>query len=142
MCDVSKKAGACTPKNLKETKLADIVEAAIRCHLDAVAELEQRTLQVWDEKTAARRVAIDRQMAEEERRLSRSMTLLEGLYAQLVEGVIDRDEYLSMKEHYQKEYLKTKERYDALNNEAQDLLRCGQPTPCLKPAARSIRPKC
>ena len=124
-----KKAGACTPKNLKETKLADIVEATIRCHLDAVAELEQRTLQVWNEKTAARRVAIDRQMAEEERRLSRNMTLLEGLYAQLVEGVIDRDEYLSMKEHYQKEYLKTKERYDALNNEAQDLLRCGPANP-------------
>ena len=124
-----KKAGACTPKNLKETKLADIVEATIRCHLDAVAELEQRTLQVWNEKTAARRVAIDRQMAEEERRLSRNMTLLEGLYAQLVEGVIDRDEYLSMKEHYQKEYLKTKERCDALNNEAQDLLRCGPANP-------------
>ena len=137
-----KKAGACTPKNLKETKLADIVEAAIRCHLDAVAELEQRTLQVWDEKTAARRVAIDRQMAEEERRLSRSMTLLEGLYAQLVEGVIDRDEYLSMKEHYQKEYLKTKERYDALNNEAQDLLRCGPANPMFEASARSIRPKC
>ena len=124
-----KKAGACTPKNLKETKLLEVVEATIRCHLDAVAELEQRTLQVWNEKTAARRVAIDRQMAEEERRLSRNMTLLEGLYAQLVEGVIDRDEYLSMKEHYQKEYLKTKERYDALNNEAQDLLRCGPANP-------------
>lgn len=124
-----KKAGACTPKNLKETKLTDIVEATIRCHLDAVAELEQRTHQAWDEKTAARRMTIDRQMAEEERRLSRNMTLLEGLYAQLVEGVIERDEYLSMKEHYQKEYLKTKERYDALNNEAQDLLRCGPANP-------------
>ena len=124
-----KKAGACTPKNLKETKLADIVEATIRCHLDAVAELEQRTLQVWDEKTAVWRTSIERQMAEEERRLSRNMTLLEGLYAQLVDGVIERDEYLSMKEHYQSEYIKAKVRYDALKGEAQDLLHCGPANP-------------
>ena len=48
-------------------------------------------------------------MAEEERRLSRNTTLLEGLYAQLVDGVIERDEYLSMKEHYQSEYLKQRD---------------------------------
>ena len=124
-----KKAGACTPKNLKESKLLEVVEATIRCHLDAVAELEQRSLQVWDEKTAVRRTSIERQMAEEERRLSRNMTLLEGLYAQLVDGVIERDEYLSMKEHYQSEYLKAKERYDALKGEAQDLLHCGPANP-------------
>lgn len=124
-----KKANACTPKNLKETKLAEVVESTIRCHLDAVAELEQRCLQVWDEKTAVRRISIERQMAEEERRLSRNMALLEGLYAQLVDGVIDRDEYLSMKEHYQAEYLKAKERYDVLNGEAQNLLHCGPANP-------------
>ena len=125
----TKKAGACTPKNLKETKLEEVVEATIQCHLAAVAELEQRSLQVWDEKTAERRMAIERQMAEEERQLSRSMILLEGLYAQLVEGVIERDEYLSLKEHYQKEYLKAKERSDSLNKEAQDLLHCGPANP-------------
>ena len=57
------------------------------------------------------------------------MTLLEGLYAQLVDGVIERDEYLSMKEHYQSEYIKAKERYDALKGEAQDLLHCGPANP-------------
>ena len=124
-----KKAGACTPKNLKESKLLEVVEATIRCHLDAVAELEQRSLQVWDEKTAVWRTSIERQMAEEERRLSRNMTLLEGLYAQLVDGVIERDEYLSMKEHYQSEYIKAKERYDAMKGEAQDLLHCGPANP-------------
>ncbi len=124
-----KKAGACTPKNLKESKLVEVVVDTIRCHLDAVAELEQRILQVWDEKTYVRRTSIERQMAEEERCLSRNMALLEGLYAQLVDGVIERGEYLSMKEHYQSEYLKAKERYDALNGEAQDLLRCGPANP-------------
>ena len=105
------------------------MEATIRCHLKAVAELERRSLQVWDEKTADRRMSIERQMAEEERCLSRNMTLLEGLYAQLVDGVIERDEYLSMKAHYQAEYLKAKERYDALKGEAQDLLYCGPANP-------------
>ena len=124
-----KKAGACTPKNLKESKLAEVVAATIRCHLDAVAELEQRCFQFWDEKTAVRRMSIERQMAEEERQLSRNMTLLEGLYAQLVGGVIERDEYLSMKEHYQSEYSKAKERYDALSREAQDIMNCGPANP-------------
>jgi len=124
-----KKAGACTPKNLKEVKLLEVVEATIRCHLDAVAELEQQVTQVWDEKTSAQRASIGRQMSEEERRLSRSMTLLEGLYTRLVEGVIDRDEYLSMKEHYQAEYQETKERYDALKKQEQDILRCGPANP-------------
>lgn len=54
---------------------------------------------------------------------------MEGLYAQLVEGVIEREEYLSMKEHYQAEYLKAKERYDALNGEARELLDCGPANP-------------
>ena len=74
-----------------------------------MAELEQRSLQVWDKKAVAWRMSIERQMAEEERRLSRNTTLLEGLYAQLVDGVIERDEYLSMKEHYQSEYLKQRD---------------------------------
>ena len=74
-------------------------------------------------------MSLERQMAEEERYLSRNMTLLEGLYAQLVEGVIEREEYLSMKEHYQAEYLKAKERYDALNGEARELLDCGPANP-------------
>lgn len=130
LCATSvKKANACTPKNLKESKLAEVVETTIRCHLDAVAKLEQRSLRVWDEKTVAQRSLLEQQMAEEERRLSRNMTLLEGLYAQLVDGVIERDEYLSMKEHYQSEYLKAKERHDALNGEAQDLRRCGPANP-------------
>ena len=124
-----KKAGACTPKNLKEVKLLEVVEATIRCHLDAVAELEQQVTQVWDEKTCAQRASIGRQMSEEERRLSRSMTLLEGLYARLVEGIIERDEYLSMKEHYQAEYQETKERYDALKKQEQDILRFGPANP-------------
>ena len=124
-----KKAGACTPKNLKETKLAEVVEDTVRCHLNAVAELERRCLQVWDEKTTARRLSIERKMAEEERCLSRNMTLLEGLYAQLVDGVIERDEYLSMKEHYQAEYLKARGRYDELAKAAQDILCCGPSNP-------------
>ena len=124
-----KKADACTPKNLKESKLMEVVEATIRCHLEAVAELERRSLQVWDEKTVARRMSIERQMAEEERCLSRNMTLLEGLYAQLVDGVIERDEYLSMKEHYQSEYLNAKGRYEVLKGEAQNLLCCGPANP-------------
>jgi len=57
------------------------------------------------------------------------MTLLEGLYARLVEGIIERDEYLSMKEHYQAEYQETKERYDALKKQEQDILRCGPANP-------------
>ena len=127
-----KKAGACTPKNLKEAKLVEVIAATIQCHLAAVAKLEQRSHEAWDEKTAVRRMSIARQAAEEERRLSRSMTLLEGLYAQLVEGVIDRDEYLSLKEHYQAEYLKAKEHYDVLNKEAQDILLCGPANPMIE----------
>ena len=122
-------AGGCSPKNLLEKTLLEIVEDTLRCHLAAVAELEQQVTQVWDEKTSAQRASVARQMAEEERRLSRSMTLLEGLYARLVEGIIDRNEYLAMKEHYQTEYQETKVRYDALKQQEQDILRCGPANP-------------
>ncbi len=124
-----KKAGGCSPKNLMEKDLLEIVSDTLRSHLDAVAELEQRVAAVWDEKTSDKRAEISRQISEEERKLSRNAALLEGLYERLAEGIISRDEYISMKEHYQQQYQKAKETCDALKEQERGILRCGPANP-------------
>lgn len=117
--------GACTPKNLKEQKLLDVVRDTIRSHLNAVAELDRRVSEIWEEKTAAIRADVSRKIAEVEHQLSRTMTLMEGLYQRLVDGIITRDEYFELKKHYQDQYCETKEHHQALKSREDEILRCG-----------------
>lgn len=117
--------GACTPKNLKEQKLLDVVRDTIRSHLNAVSELDRRVSEIWEEKTAAIRADVSRKIAEVEHQLSRTMTLMEGLYQRLVDGIITRDEYFELKKHYQDQYCETKEHHQALKSREDEILRCG-----------------
>lgn len=126
LCPTTVKAkGACTPKNLKEQKLLDVIWDTIRSHLDAVAELDHCVTEIWDEKTVSMRAVLSCETAETEQQLSRTMTLLEGLYQRLVDGIITRNEYFELKNHYQEQYRETKERHQQLKAREQELLRYG-----------------
>lgn len=123
---------ACTPKNLPETKLLEIVADTIFTHLAAVAKLEYLVNEVWADKTFAERTAVAQRIAEAEQELSRYMKLLEGLYERLAEGIISRQEYQSLKEHYHNQYREAKARCEALKQQEQDILRFGPGNPMFR----------
>ena len=58
-----------------------------------------------------------------------SQNLLEGLYQNLVEGLLTREEYPSMKAHYQKRYDDATRRLEDLNTQLQQLERYSPSNP-------------
>lgn len=123
------KSDACTPKNLLEKELLAIVSDTIRKHMDAVSELERRVCVIWEEKTADKRRTVKAEIAATERELSRCQTLYDGLYQRLVEGILTRQEYSTLKSRYQMRSSGLSERLEQLKVQSAELIRCGPDNP-------------
>lgn len=120
---------ACTPKNLMETELLAVVSGAIRQHMDTITALEKRVSAEYAAISKEKRRTIDRQITQVKQEQSRSQNLLEGLYQNLVEGLLTREEYPSMKAHYQKRYDDATQRLEDLNTQLQQLERYSPSNP-------------
>ena len=129
-CVTSQKLpGACSPKNLMESELMAVVSSAIRQQLDTIAALEERVSKEYASASSEKRRTLDRQIAQVKQDQSRSQTLLDGLYQNLVDGMLTREEYLSMKGHYQKRFDDATLRLADLNAQLQQLERYGPSNP-------------
>lgn len=93
--------GACSRKNLSERELLEVVSDSVRCHMAAVTELEARIQAAWEKTLAGQKQALARQIATARRELVHTQALYDGLYQNLVDGVLTRGEYLSLKTRYQ-----------------------------------------
>lgn len=124
-----KMPSACTPKNLKEFTMLEIVRVQIEQHLTAVAELEERVLQEYAAVYAQKRTGIDRQIQQARQARFRSKVLLDGLYQQLNDGLISRDEYTSMKSHYREQCAGYDREISELEEESRSLERYGPQNP-------------
>ena len=129
-CVTSQKLpGACSPKNLMESELMAVVSNAIRQQMDTIAALEERVSKEYASASSKKRRTLDRQIAQVKQEQSRSQTLLDGLYQNLVDGMLTREEYLSMKGHYQKRFDDATLRLADLNAQLQQLERYGPSNP-------------
>lgn len=95
------KGTACTAKNLWETDLLEVVTDTIHSHLAAITELEKRIATISETRVNAQETAVAAQIAAAEKELSRYASLRDGLYQNLVDGIVSRQEYLTMKGKYQ-----------------------------------------
>lgn len=129
-CVTSQKLpGACTPKNLMESELLAVVSGTIRQHLDTIAALEKRVSEECASASDEKRRTVDRQIAQVKQEQSRSQNLLDGLYQHLVDGMLTREEYLSMKGHYQERCDDAALRLADLNDQLQQLERYSPSNP-------------
>jgi len=126
---VVNKPSACSPKNLKEDELIEVVGVSIRCHIDAVTDLEKSVRAIWEAGAADKKYTLKLQIAAAERELTRSQTLYDGLYQNLVDNVISRQEYAAMKENYRKLYDECAEHLDSLKDELEDFSRYSPANP-------------
>lgn len=120
-----KMPSACTPKNLKESTMLAVVRSLLQQHLTAVARLEECVLREYAAVYAQKRASIDRQIQQVRQAQSRSKKLLDGLYQDLAEGVISRDEYTSMKVHYREQCAEYDQKMAELEEEKRSLERYG-----------------
>lgn len=120
---------ACTPKNLIESELMAVVSSAVHRHMDTIAALEKRVSKEYASASGENRRALDRQITQVKQEQARSQNLLDGLYQNMVDGMLTRKEYLSMKVHYQKRFDDATLRLDDLNSQLQQLERYGPSNP-------------
>lgn len=132
------KAKECTPKNLMERELLAVVSDTIHSHMDAVAALEVCISAVWETKTAESRKSLNREREEAEQELSRCTAFLDGLYPNLVSGVISRQEYASLKERYLARSSAAEARLEELKVKQRELMRYSPANPMFE-AHRMLR---
>ena len=131
-----KMPSACTPKNLKETALLEVVRVQIEQHLAAVARLEECVLREYAAVSAEKYSAIDRQIQQARQARSRSKKLLEGLYQNLAESIISREEYTSMKAHYREQCARFDRQMAELDAERRSVERYGPQNPMFEVCKR------
>lgn len=78
-----------------------MVTDSVHRFLTATTELEARFRTVWESRTVCENRALERQSTTAKQELSRVQMLYDGLYQNLVDGLITQREYLTMKERYQ-----------------------------------------
>jgi len=100
-CPTGKKNGCSHPVMLKEQILVDSVLGNVRAHIGNIASLE--TLLAGLDATRIARELADRlivQVAENERRLSEIRGYKAGLYENMMNGNLSRDEHKALKNNY------------------------------------------
>ena len=112
-----------------ESELLAVVSSAVHRHMDTIAALEKRVSKEYASASREKRRTLDRQIAQVKQEQSRSQTLLDGLYQNLVDGMLTREEYLSMKGHYQERFDDATLRLADLGAQLQQLERYGPSNP-------------
>lgn len=118
-----RKASACTAKNLPETDLLEVVRDTLHNHLQAVTELEKRIATIAETRINAQEQAVAAQIAAAKKGLARYASLRDGLYQNLVDGIVSRQEYLAMKEKYQSKCEEIESRIQTLYREKESVKR-------------------
>ena len=95
---------ACPKKYLHETKLKEILWAALRCEIELCADT-QKLVDEYSHSAATvhQSDVLERQIATAERRLSRSKSLFDSLYQNYVDRLMDEREYAELRNQYRAE---------------------------------------
>ena len=120
VCEVYEKNGQCIRKFLPEQDLYGMLYSLIKKQVEAAADVkawlsekqkENKELQEFDEK-----------LREIDDKKSRFLKGKASLYQDWKEGILDRDEYLYMKEHYEQELSRYEEEYNELQKKRQEYI--------------------
>lgn len=95
---------SCPKKSIREDKLTEIVKAAIQKQIAAAADLEAIIRDINNSPTFCREVEQSRSRIVNARRtLKRCQSLYDSLYQNYVEGLMNEDEYISLRERYKQQ---------------------------------------
>lgn len=134
LCDGHERRGLCSLKYVRESDLLETLETLIKkrielaCDIKSVLEKQstsrERKLQNWEQQ----RSKIEKELSAQAKRKAM-------LYQDWKEGILDQDEYLYMKERYEKDMLYKEEQKRALLKEQQEYMRtCTAENPAIHTA--------
>lgn len=103
VCSTNKRGKGCTSHSISKSKLQDVVFHAIQKQIQLVVEIDEFMREVkQNDILAVRLKRIDLKIVEKEKELDRLLKVHMSLYEALTDGIIERNEYLMMKEKYKK----------------------------------------
>lgn len=115
ICSANKQDKSCSPHRIRSKVLEEIVLDSVQKRIAAVAELDGllATADTAPLRTAEA-VKVQRQLDEKKTEYERLQKLLMSLYENLTDGIIDKAEYLRLKESFSQRAAETEKQMDAL----------------------------
>lgn len=115
ICSANKHDKSCSPHRIRSKVLEEIVLDSVQKRIAAVAELDGllATADTAPLRTAEA-VKVQRQLDEKKTEYERLQKLLMSLYENLTDGIIDKAEYLRLKESFSQRAAETEKQMDAL----------------------------
>ena len=110
---------ACIGVHINETELKSVVSEAVNTEIEALGNSFSDMLSGDSPKEASDRVK--KLKVEKMREYNRVLGLIRGLYENLVNGIIDKEEYAELKSSYENEADELKSAIDVLSSEIDEI---------------------
>lgn len=115
ICSANKQDKSCSPHRIRSETLEEIVLDSVQKHITAVGRLDKM---LADAGTAPLRTAeavkVQKQLDEKKAEYEKLQKLLMSLYENLADGIIDKAEYLRLKESFTQRAAEAEKQMDAL----------------------------
>jgi len=115
VCSANKQDKSCSPHRIRAEKLEEIVLDFVREHIAAVVELAHiLTIADTAPLRTAEAVKVQRQLDEKKTGYEKLQKLLMSLYENLTDGIIDKAEYLRLKQSFSQRAEEAEKQMEAL----------------------------
>jgi site-specific DNA recombinase len=122
VCSAHKQDKSCSPHRMRDTVLEGIVLDSLKQHIREVVDMSE-LIEITD--TAPLRTAqaqkVQRQLDKKHKEYEKLQKLLMSLYENLTDGIIDREEYVRLKQSFALRADETEKQMDALRESLTDV---------------------
>lgn len=122
VCSAHKQDKSCSPHRMRDTALEGIVLDSLKQHIREVVDMSE-LIEITD--TAPLRTAqaqkVQRQLDKKHEEYEKLQKLLMSLYENLTDGIIDREEYVQLKQSFALRADETEKQMDALRGSLTDI---------------------
>jgi len=126
VCGAHKERKTCSPHRLRDSVLEEVVLTSIKAQIQAVADLSallKRAGEALLKKAGVKK--LEERLDKKQEEAERYGRLLSSLYENLVDGVIDREEYAKLKKDYAALRGQSEEQAEGIRAEMNRVMECG-----------------
>ncbi len=114
-CPTGKKHGCQHPVMIKETDLKNCVLESLQAHINNVVSIEKLLDSINEEQINRELIAkYKTQIADNEARMEQAMRFKATLYENFVNGLLDKDEYKTLRDNYDEQVSQAQEAIELL----------------------------
>lgn len=120
VCSNQKQGCKCTSKGIRDNKLADIVLDSLQKYINDVVNLENIISQMDKELfVQAKEKKLQLQIEKKQKEVDHYQILKQSLHESLMDGIIDKAEYMELKQRYSEKYMEVNAQLKIFQQEAE-----------------------